>query len=203
MKTCSGCSETIWGFDIYKCHHCHESVVCGRYNLSAVWLHAHHKPLGHYPPTMCKLGPERTYLEYETRHATPVLLIEDSDVLLIEDSPARHEWFAARLTSITISDNPQDACRHLKERRWKTMFLDFDLARGTSSRDCANLLVKRRELWPSHNLFIHGLGNPDWLQRTLGDEALQTPFGRFEIRRISPSLIERKNPNVEGILGAP
>ena len=136
---------------------------------------------------MCRLGPERTYLENETRHATPVLQVEDSGVLLIEDSMARQQWFAARLSSITVADNPQDGCRLLKERRWKTLFLDFDLSRCTTSRDCANLLINQPELWPLENLFIHGLGNPDWLQRALGENALQTPFGRFEICAWKPS----------------
>lgn len=167
-----------WSQKAYECFHCGGSVSCS-------W----DRPIGYESVYYVRVIWSHHDSKMTCQSATPILKVEDLDVLIVENSPARHEWFLARLPSAVICDNPQDACRALKERRWKTLFLDFDLARGTSSRDCAQLLVKRPELWPSENLFIHSHGNPAWLQATLGNRALQTPFGRFEIHRISPRLI--------------
>lgn len=68
------------------------------------------------------------------------IISEDSEVLLLEDSPKRIAWFRERipLDKLHVTDSVEEAIEWTKARKFDVFFLDHDLSEEHYAEDTAS-----------------------------------------------------------------
>ncbi len=110
-----------------------------------------------------------------------IVIEKNAPVLIVEDRPARQQWFLAQIPWAQVADLAHLANRLIHDRRFHFIFLDYDL-HYFNSRETAKLLSAMK--YPG-KVIVHSLNasGPEVLRELMKNlkHVDLVPYGSFEI----------------------
>ena len=96
---------------------------------------------------------------------------QGASTLIVDDSPERLAFFQERLPGCVVATNYAGAVAALRRRRFRTLFLDFDLGASMNGTDLSFWLVRNLPAGGRPRVVLHStnLGGALSMQLTLGD----------------------------------